>query len=917
MGRERLRADLASLASDSASAAKVAWLLGPEGVGKSTLAREACEDAGLSVHRVDVYPEDRDVPLAAVNELGAGLGIEPGDDPAQDLLSALESAGRCAVVIEDAQWMDDASQRALWQVVRRFRRLPVLLIVTSTDVPGTLLDGLGLLLRSPERGMTLKVNPLTAAEISTMLRRELGIPVEGETLEAVTRVTGGYSSLLAALVEHVRVGGPTATIRTAVQSLAATTQPSGLLRRIVDGAWATASDGERGAFLALAQTGELTVGQLTQVTQIRGLQGTDTTHLLATGLIETAGRDSLRLRHRHTARVIEEHATWAEVQQSHAALARVLTGLDALEHRIAAADDDATRSAVSIEVTDQLTRAYAGNDMELAFRLARHAARLDPRYMIEVVLAALRSGRQTPLLDVADDVDNMAPGIARTAAMTVVELPTSGVHAAAARLVSLASSQVADPRELVVVAAAAGQVAIQAGMDAATDAIRGFSALIAPLRSQADGVDDAFPGLAAELRLNASALEATLILLDDSVPALQRIDPLLMLRDRLSTDPVSAAVLQPLIRVMIGILRYVTGDLGEAKAELSITPSIPAATMRMQGDISLAHIAFLDGAWDEAHARADRHLASALDSLLSPMWPQAFAMAALVPAVRGECTVVEDYLGWQSRKQNESALGAATRRIVLAWGRVAMGTEPAETAELLDRAWPSVSYLSCFPTGVLRVRAHLAAGEVSCAAAAREDMDNEAYDEQTKAYCLAHADGLLAHEDGPSALDHFARAARHLRSQARSNLGATLKVYGFVLAEDWARAVLLNGTSPSSELIGLLDEAIASLGSNGAVSWRDRLLELANRVGTTPMETDAETSAALLAALTTREREVALLVADGLTNREIAHHLFVTVRTAEYHVHNALTKLGMTARSQLQAALGQGSASSAVGRARR
>lgn len=58
-----------------------------------------------------------------------------------------------------------------------------------------------------------------------------------------------------------------------------------------------------------------------------------------------------------------------------------------------------------------------------------------------------------------------------------------------------------------------------------------------------------------------------------------------------------------------------------------------------------------------------------------------------------------------------------------------------------------------------------------------------------------------------------------------------------------------------------------------------------------------------LAELTSREREVALLVAEGLTNREIATRLFVTVRTAEYHVHNALTKMNMTSRSQLQEAM--------------
>ena len=53
--------------------------------------------------------------------------------------------------------------------------------------------------------------------------------------------------------------------------------------------------------------------------------------------------------------------------------------------------------------------------------------------------------------------------------------------------------------------------------------------------------------------------------------------------------------------------------------------------------------------------------------------------------------------------------------------------------------------------------------------------------------------------------------------------------------------------------------------------------------------------------LTRREREVAALVAEGLTNREIAARLVVAQRTAEGHVENILSKLGFTSRSQVAA----------------
>jgi DNA-binding NarL/FixJ family response regulator len=51
--------------------------------------------------------------------------------------------------------------------------------------------------------------------------------------------------------------------------------------------------------------------------------------------------------------------------------------------------------------------------------------------------------------------------------------------------------------------------------------------------------------------------------------------------------------------------------------------------------------------------------------------------------------------------------------------------------------------------------------------------------------------------------------------------------------------------------------------------------------------------------LSRAEFAVAELVADGLTNREIADRLFVSHRTVESHVSHALTKLGFSSRVQL------------------
>ena len=53
--------------------------------------------------------------------------------------------------------------------------------------------------------------------------------------------------------------------------------------------------------------------------------------------------------------------------------------------------------------------------------------------------------------------------------------------------------------------------------------------------------------------------------------------------------------------------------------------------------------------------------------------------------------------------------------------------------------------------------------------------------------------------------------------------------------------------------------------------------------------------------LTARERQVAALIAQGKTSRQIAQRLVVTERTAEVHVSNILAKLGFSSRAQIAA----------------
>lgn len=92
-------------------------------------------------------------------------------------------------------------------------------------------------------------------------------------------------------------------------------------------------------------------------------------------------------------------------------------------------------------------------------------------------------------------------------------------------------------------------------------------------------------------------------------------------------------------------------------------------------------------------------------------------------------------------------------------------------------------------------------------------------------------------------------------------------------------------------IAGRKDEALRTFEEMGAYGNARRLRE-----ELTPRSRQGRAARSL----TPREDDVATLVVDGLTNREIADRLSVTEKTVETHLASIFGKLGIKSRSQLE-----------------
>ena len=320
---------------------------------------------------------------------------------------------------------------------------------------------------------------------------------------------------------------------------------------------------------------------------------------------------------------------------------------------------------------------------------------------------------------------------------------------------------------------------------------------------------------------------------------------------------------------------------------------------------------FADGKWDHAQEIADGF------PVRVTIPPEAYlsSMALFIDVARGN-PAAEERRAWIEPFYSVRGWDPFIARGLLAEHALWQG----DTEQALAEAQAAIDMYDEIPWGfspsVIRPAAVALAARADRAVQARTAGDDEA--ERTEVAAtgellrVARAGAAFPKRPkfilGPEARGWLARAEAEYRRAVGDNdpqawqavLDAFGPAYTYEIARvRWRLAEALAEAGRRDEAEEQWRQAANTADALTARPLRRALDDLGRRarIGTAPDLADG----AVLASLTSREREVLRLIAAGRSNREIASVLFIAPKTASVHVSNILAKLGAASRTEAAA----------------
>jgi ATP/maltotriose-dependent transcriptional regulator MalT len=365
-------------------------------------------------------------------------------------------------------------------------------------------------------------------------------------------------------------------------------------------------------------------------------------------------------------------------------------------------------------------------------------------------------------------------------------------------------------------------------------------------------------------------------------------------------DPAAVPPSHGILLTLRGAHRVLAGRLREGVSDLEACDRLMRQGIGFDvAHEALAHLAvgrFLLGDWSRAAAVGDRAVAIAVAH--GHVWsvPRICMMACLPAAGRGDWATTRQLLR-QSEQSSAMSIREQQSPIVKGIALAAEAQARSEFKAVIDalqpvRESPTNGFTRVFALLwiPLLTEAYLRTGDLDEAARRLAELEAVAADNASLRLATGWLGGLLAQERGDL-------------ETARATFESALEIpvqrddvplHRALLSQSYGGLLLSLGDRPGA--VEALREAVSGFEALGAKPFLERAaaelerVDPAHKLGSSDWRSE----------LTTRERQVAELVAAGLTNDETAQELYLSVKTIEYHLSHVYSKLGITTRSELR-----------------
>jgi predicted ATPase/DNA-binding CsgD family transcriptional regulator len=898
-------------------------LEGPPGLGKTTLlqaTRAAAIERGLTVlsaraaeleeafsfgvalqlfagavARVDAAERERLLAGAAAHSaplFGSAPAAEGIPDEEQSfalfhglhwLTANLAERAPLVLAVDDAHWADLPSLRFLHYLLQRLDELPVALVVAARPERERRQGRLVQRLAGSPVTTALRLDPLSPRAVSALVRLTLDDHASDELCRACAEATGGNPYYVGELVAALGASGTTDP--TAVASLTTDAVAAAVLARL---AGLPAEAGALAAAVAVLGD-EAPLGAAAELAAIDADAAPGLADALA-GVALLAPGTPLRFAHPIARRAVYDDLPPAGRADLHKRAAMALVGADA--------DPELVASHVLAAVAE--TERWATP------ALRRAAERAGERGAHEEAARYLRA-----MLD-------SAPAADRAALLRDLALAEARSHdeRAADRADAALDAAQEQPLEVAAAAIALGRTLIDHGHH--TDATRIFARGLAAIDGMPEAAELAMTLRAS--RVGAGGLAGAAVAGDERATLLARAGTGTTTRAErlgLAHAAVATGLAGENAAETVALARAAVAGLDESGATtLSATVVLLAAIALISADALDEAERLCTLLADDARRRGSvRIFATASHARAHALHRQGNLVGAIADA---ESALDAARYGWRLALPAAHAALAACQleRGELAAAQAALALPGGE--ERWEHEFTYNDYLEA------RGRVRLAEGD---AAAALSDF--EACGERL-AQVGATQPGVVPWRSGAAraaaALGDRERAraladedlAEALRFGAPLSHGLALRTAGELAGGDRGIDLLREAVEVLAGSEGRLEhaQALASLGATllaagHRVAAREPLreaLDLAHRCGAAPVQQRVRDhlvaagarprrpSLSGVDALTPRERRIATMAAEGLSNREIAEALFITTKTVETHLRHAYAKLGVENR---------------------